>query len=336
MFCSVLDNCKLFIEMKFELRNPVLSSGPISDKYADVCLHVGDKEKRIKAHKFILAYHSQYFDRIFQCSGNIPIIHVCFPAVHPETVENAIQLMYGNSIDVLAKYSKKFSEFLRLLEINYEKGQMTESVAPKQTEVIAEELVKENVSSEENIDGKSIERQSVTTPESETTPNMPEAKRGDKTEARLPTKPSKCEPPATKKIKLQETNQPSESRIQQEAQPSGSKSTKRRSEYFDPKDNWTETTETTIVEKLEGIDFKLKGSEANEHKEYKCNHCVDILTVFAAAEEHFISRHQNCGDAPKVLEMAIKYHKTALDRFAETRQELQKGCNQILANNQLL
>ena len=34
--------------------------------------------------------------------------------------------------------------------------------------------------------------------------------------------------------------------------------------------------------------------------------------------------------------MAIKYHKTALDSFAETRQELQKGCNQILANNQLL
>ena len=45
---------------------------------------------------------------------------------------------------------------------------------------------------------------------------------------------------------------------------------------------------------------------------------------------------KKCGDAPKVLEMDIKYHKTALDSFAETRQELQKGCNQILANNQLV
>jgi hypothetical protein len=338
MYCSVLDNWKLFIEMKFELRNPFSSSGPISDKYADVCLHVGDKEKRIKAHKLILAYHSPYFDRIFQCSGNIPIIHVCFPAVHPETVENAIKLMYGNSINVLSKYSKKFSEFLRSLEVNYDKGKMTESDTQKQTDVIAEELVKENVSSVENIAGKSIERQSITTPDSESTPNMPEAKRGDKTEGRQSTKPSKFEPPAAKKIKLQETklHNPSESRTQPEAQQSGSKSAKRKSEYFDPKDNWTETSETTIVEKLEAIDFKLKGREANEHKEYKCNHCGDMLTAFAAAEAHFISKHQNCGDAPKVLEMAIKYHKTALDSFAETRQELQKGCNQILANNQLV
>ena len=101
--------------------------------------------------------------------------------------------------------------------------------------------------------------QKKTTPESETTPNMPEAKRGDKTEARLPTKSSESEPPATKKIKLQETNlhNPSESRIQPEGQASGSKSTQRKSEYFDPKDNWTETTETNIVEKLEVIDFKL-------------------------------------------------------------------------------
>ena len=118
--------------MKFKLNQKHLSFGAISEKYADVFIHIADKNRIIKANKVILAFQSSYFDRIFQCRDNMQIVDVCFTSIHPTIVSDAMKIMYGEVIEVLDKYSKQFIAFLKLLELGYEKEDIETSTEAKE------------------------------------------------------------------------------------------------------------------------------------------------------------------------------------------------------------
>lgn len=111
-----------FDEMELKLRSSLLADSPATKKYADVYVHVSFKKtvKRFKAHKFVLAQHSQYFDNIFLCNDSMPLVHVCFLSVHPDIVEDALKLMYGNKVEIDQKHLAKFEDFLTMLDVTYD------------------------------------------------------------------------------------------------------------------------------------------------------------------------------------------------------------------------
>ena len=138
--------------MKFNLSSEFSANSTISQKYADVIIHVADKGagRRFKAHKLVLADNSPYFDRVFQYVGNMPFVHVCFYTYHPSIVENAVKLLYGHQIEILEKHSSKFREFLKVLEVNFKEERL--EIPKKQTAegVVETDKVDEPQSMSEN------------------------------------------------------------------------------------------------------------------------------------------------------------------------------------------
>ena len=108
--------------MDFNLKRKLVADNSTAKKYSDVLVHVAFKDtvKRFKAHKFVLAQHSKYFDNIFLCNDNMPLVHICFSSVHPDIVENTLKVMYGYQVHILEKHLGRFKGFLDTLAIDYE------------------------------------------------------------------------------------------------------------------------------------------------------------------------------------------------------------------------
>ena len=96
-------------------------------------------------------------------------------------------------------------------------------------------------------------------------------------------------------------------------------------------DKWTETSE----DRLNDVDFKVQ-IVANYGKIYKCDHCEFVHNLYTEAEKHFISKHQDCGDAPQISREAIEYYKKSCSSCEEIRLQLEGNCNKVLAKNKLM
>ena len=284
--------------MEFMINSVFSADSPTSLKYADVIVHVADTGagKRFKAHKMVLAQYSPYFDRIFQYVGNMPFVHVCFHTYHPSIVENAIKLLYGHPVEILAKYSKKFCEFLKVLEVEYRtetikeidgKKNISATVVPNTVAVDFNQKNLESDKSEDEIEKRNNDR---------------------RRKANFPEK----QPPEKERRKESTYQKPSNSS---------------RQSY----DKWTETTE----ERLNEIDFDVIITEAGG-KIYKCQHCENIQKTFFYAEKHFTTKHQDPGDAPKILKEASIFATSAKSTFADFKNQINQGCNMLLAKNTLL
>ena len=253
--------------MEFKLNDRFLVDSPVCAKYTDCIIHVADKKegKKFKVHKMILAQHSPYLDRIFQCSENIPLVHICFSTAHPASVENALKLMYGNRIETLTKHSKHFCEFLALLEVKYTKE-------PIKSEETHKEKRKDLSSEAMNASPDSFGTSSVMDMKNERLRTVGNSgKRG---------KEGSPEKPGSKKMRQTEPpheyiNKANKLLINQELE--DSKSTK-----------WTETTADS---RLENIDFEVKIMDDTK-RVYQCCHCEDTENVISEAEKHFMENHQ--------------------------------------------
>ena len=307
--------------MEFKLSKKFSADSPTSEKYADVLIHVAEKKtvKRFKAHKMILAQHSPYFDRIFEFSENIPLVHICFSATHPANVENAMKLMYGNPIEIPEKYSKKFGEFLAMLELKYSK-----------------ETVKKKEANQPNEKDQSFERVEVRAyPEHLSSSSVFDV--GDE-------RSTSSQPPKRKKSPSPEISNPK--KIKKDAishkdttpelkkhghEIPGNKGSMEKGDHVEDGSKWTETTE----DRLEDIDFEVDVTN-DKRKVYKCCHCEETRIELAAAEKHFILKHQDCGNAPEVLEKAIKNYKTSQNNFEDIKKQIKNSCNLDLAKNKLM
>ena len=129
--------------MDFNLKNNLVADSSTANKYSDVLVHVAFKDtvKRFKAHKFVLAQHSKYFDNIFLCNDNMPLVHICFSSVHPDIVENTLKVMYGYQIHVLEKHIARFKGFLDTLAIDYETVDVALRDEDKETKIDPPKLV---------------------------------------------------------------------------------------------------------------------------------------------------------------------------------------------------
>ena len=125
--------------MKFQVNVPISTRADIDEYYADVFLHVEEQKGShhiIKANKAVLAVHSPYLDRMFKSTNNNHIFHMSFFGITYKLVNDAIRLLYGNSVE-MNKHVGRFSEFLKMLEIEFITGgnedDQGESLAKKLT-----------------------------------------------------------------------------------------------------------------------------------------------------------------------------------------------------------
>lgn len=304
--------------MEFKLSKKFSADSSTSEKYADVLIHVADKKtvKRFKAHKMILAQHSPYFDRIFEFTENSPLIHICF-ATHPANVENAMKLMYGNPIEIPEKYSKKFGEFLALLELKYSKAPL-KATQPNEKErsfehvevcAYPEKLSLSYIS--EVVDERSILSQSE---KREKSPS-----------------PEISNPKKIKKDTISHKDTTPELKKKDEHEIPGNRDSNEKGDHLVDGSKWTETTE----DRLADIDFEVIVTN-DKSKVYKCSHCEETRIELAAAEKHFILKHQDCGNAPEVLERAIKNYKASQNNFEDIKKQIKNSCNLDLAKNKLM
>ena len=273
--------------MEFGLSTDFIADTPTALNYADVIVHVADKdsEKRLKAHKVVLA-QSPYFHRIFQYVGNMPFVHVSFYTFHSSIVENAIKLLYGHKISILAKHSNKFCEFLKVLEVKYVK---------KDTKSDKNDTIRKSPA--DDNDGAQVEEKDSDEIAKEANERRRKAK-------------SPENPPPTKVTKPTEETE---------------------SESFDEDmDKWTATPH----DRLDDIDFDVVLS-AKKKTVYKCKHCNYKHNIFTKAEQHFIHKHQDPGNAPEVLKAATISHITGKQNFEMTKTQLQQDCDSFIAKYKL-
>lgn len=123
--------------MKFDIRNKSLALGNLVEEYADVELHYEDSQKgkkefsSLKANKVILALYSPYFHRLFQSSKSLSVFHICFVGVNNHNINDVIKLIYGQSIYMQEKHVARFENFLKWLEIDYERESVHQPVGKK-------------------------------------------------------------------------------------------------------------------------------------------------------------------------------------------------------------
>ena len=291
--------------MDFNLKNNLVADSSTANKYSDVLVHVAFKDtvKRFKAHKFVLAQHSKYFDNIFLCNDNMPLVHICFSSVHPDIVENTLKVMYGYQIHVLEKHLARFKGFLDTLAIDYETVDVALRDEDKETKIDPPKLV---------LPPPTSAGLSVDTVEQRAENNVPKRKK---------------ESPKTtdeKKKKLEEATKTQQTTSSQMI-------IRKQLDALPAIDKWTETSE----DRLDDIDFKIEIDE-KKGKFYKCDHCEYVHNLFTEAEKHFIHKHQDCGNAPQIFKDAIKYYQESSTSCAKIREQLAGNCNKALAKNKLM
>ena len=295
--------------MNFNLKSQLVADTSTTKKYADVYVHVAFKDivKRFKAHKFVLAQHSKYFDNIFLSNESMPLVHICFSSVHPDIVENTLKVMYGYQVEILEKHLSRFKGFLDSLTIDYE----TIEVAVRDTNNEAKIAPPQYILPPPACVSTPSVSASADTVEQPAEVNMPKKRSQN---------PSKSTQDKKKKVEeATKTHQTTSMMIQKQL------------EALPAVDKWTETTE----ERLDDIDFKIE-IYGNKGKFYKCDHCEYIHNLFTEAEKHFILKHQDCGNAPQIFEDAIKYYKKSSSSCTQIKEQMAGNCNKALAKNKLM
>ena len=318
-------NISFTSEMKFLLNNKHFSLGTITNHYADVMLHVEEQKNLphsiIKANKVLLAYHSPYFHRMFQSCETTQTFHMGFMGVSNYNVRDAVSMIYGESVHILEKNVNRFSAFLKLLEIDYETSDIDEGegerLAKRLKQVTREEIAN---------DSKRV-----------VTASLPEKNKS----VASPTLPSRSIPttavPTTLSCSPTERALPKDAAIpasstfvERETTSSSFIYTNRRGEPCFS-DNWTETSETNLVENLKAIDFNIDaGDTGGHHKNYICIHCGILVNAFDNAKHHFTQNHQTSDAEINVIKEVTEYKKTAFMEIHKLQLDIQDGCNKAM------
>ena len=329
--------------MRFQLTGENVSlNKAVTDYYADVYLHVEQKKGShsiFKANKVILALHSPYFDRIFRSSDNIHIFHMGFLGIKDFIINDALQMLYGASIQVLSKHVGRFSAFLQMLEIDFKSSDIN-----IEEEKPAKKL---KLSSDEPAS-----KESVTSTESNS--NVPKDITVQETQLDKSVESSPPQSPLTlpsqtgdalSSYKTDGTTKEASSVFNKEGSSSSSSSLRSGFKFTNKKgepafsDNWTdtETSETDLKETLQSIDFKLGSNDTGgHHQNYICCHCGLKVMAISKAKQHFINNHQNSEEEIRIIEEIIKYKKTAVGEINQLNRNIQGGSNQEMATCQLI
>ena len=293
--------------MNFNLKSKLVADSSTTKNYADVFVHVAFKDivKRFKAHKFVLAQHSKYFDNIFLCNESMPLVHICFSSVHPDIVENTLKVMYGYQVEILEKHLGRFKGFLDSLAIDYETVEVAVTNTNDEAKIAPPQFI---LPPPACVSTPGVSADTVDKPAEVNAPQ----KRGKKD-----SKPTK-----DKKKKVEEATK---------TQQSTSIMIQKQLEALPVVNKWTETTE----ERLDDIDFKVE-IYGNKGKFYKCDHCEYIHNLFTEAEKHFMLKHQDCGNAPTIFEDAINFYKKSRLSCDQIKEQLEGNCNKALAKKQLM
>ena len=351
--------------MIFQLKNNKFQIGNFVDQYADVFLHLADKKGNnsiVKANKVILAFHSKYFHRIFQSRESIKEVDMAFVGLHAASVLNAIQMLLGSDVEVSEKNCGAFISFLKLLEVDYECSVRDEEEVPTSQKSHNLKRMNENELSKEQDES---EVNFVTDSDIDYQPKQSKS-------SKLYKPPQSTKPPiSTTNESITQTNVSSSMSAVSPPLPSSSPtvlpimSTARETLKTDVKnkevisttsepfvgqthcrypkrsgspanfDNWTETSDSVIQNKLKDIDFKLGLIPSGQHKEYVCVHCKQILRTLSSAEKHFIENHQKSEREIKLLREAIEYNTEACKNIDNLKMQIRAGCSKLLAVNQI-
>lgn len=258
--------------MKFKLNSKSLTLGQIAEDYADVSLYIEEKDvfSILKANKVILALHSPYFHRLFTSTKDIQNFHIGFMGVSNFAIRDAIRLIYGENISIMGKNVGRFSQFLKLLGIDFE-SDIDEQESPlhkKQKLDLNESLDADKNLSTEETELKGIEP-------------VQKQKETPLTQQKVPLLSTKEEQSVMTSGKNEEIKQLHIPSL--DSQPSVKITTRKGSPAF--LDNWTETSETGLLESLEEIDFKIGGGNSKgQHQDYICCHCGVIVRAIAKAK----------------------------------------------------
>ena len=370
-------------EMIFQLNNKQVSLGAITDAYADVYLHVEEKKglhSFVKANKVILAYHSPYFHRIFQSRENIQAVDLAFVGIDAAVVQDVVTMLYGISIQISEKKMNYFTRFLKLLEIEFEINDGSESV-PKSKNlkrintIENEEFVNEGHENESEFlsDENYVPRSKYSLPttsqnqmptstlttaapitQTSTTPVVPSssfhssmpfkeatlassAVVGTKTSTMPETSSSKPIPKVTSPTMTTMNVAPESARpttIETSLDVIPPRYTTKRGEPAFS-DNWTETSQSDLEERLRDMNFKIGKSPEGHHADYICSLCGKVVRAISRAEAHYKEKHLNSDKEIEIIRKAMEYREEAIDSIKELRSQINAGCSKLLAVNQL-
>ena len=350
-------------------RNP-LTQGDITELYAEVYIHLKEKNNSsfIKANKVILAFHSPYFHRIFQSRDNMQSVDFVFIGVGADVIRETISMMYGRTLNVSINEIAKFKMFFKMLEMDFGLSENVDNPAttnkrPSTVECEPTDMDIGTEMSSPSHGNSSPRRKKALQPTSST---YDEDKTTTATKAQQPI--------ATKQTHLQSSRKTFDSPAIQPSNttkqlPEPSKGTSRKSiEKDTPEEsketgqesrqsasaykttgcwytsrvgapaslnNWTETTEEGLQDRLEEIEFKLGLTSEGHHKDYKCCNCEKIFKAFSLALNHFEEVHKKCDEEISLLREAMEYRKEAVENIGKLQTQIVEGCLKELADNQL-
>ena len=276
-------SCNFLDEMKFKVNSKSLTLGQFAKDYADVSLYIEEKDvfSILKANKVILALHSPYFHKLFQSSKDIQNFHIGFMGVSNFAIRDAIRLIYGENISITGKNVGRFSQFLKLLGIDFETDiDEQESPLPKKQKLDLTESLDED----KDLSTKEIELEGIE-PLEKQLPCMNEMSARAMPKEKVPLSSKKEE----EGLKTDETDEDENEERKQlhipslVSQPSVKITNRKGSPAF--LDNWTETSESGLLESLEEVDFKIGGGNSKgQHQDYICCHCGLIVRAIAKAK----------------------------------------------------
>ena len=273
--------------MKFKLNSKSLTLGQIAKDYADVSLYIEEKDafSILKANKVILALHSPYFNRLFKSTKDIQHFHIGFMGVSNFAIRDAIRLIYGENISITGKNVSRFSGFLKLLGIDFESDiDEQESPLPK----------KQKLDLNESLDAD--KNPSTDERQAEGIEPVQKQKEMPLTQQKVPLLSSKEEQSMMTDERVMTDEKSEEGKLfhipSLDSQPSVKITNRKDIPAF--LDNWTETSETGLLESLQEIDFKIGGGNSKgQHQDYICCHCGVIVRAIAKAKgsQHNLSVH---------------------------------------------
>lgn len=334
-----------------------LTQGDITEQYADAYLHLKEQGNSsvIKANKVILAFHSPYFHRIFQSRDNIQSVDFAFVGIGADVVKKTISMMYGSSLTVSKNELAKFKMFFNMLEMDFGVSEDDANPMPtvKQPSTVGGDLAKEDEYNEmqsppHELSPPRKKKAMATTPTTSVEKNPPVATKHSPVPSAIvagqQTKQSHSKPSQTQtdKIPSDTSNETSQS---EETKPSKvCKITSGHSgqSWYTTRggapgfiDNWTETTEDGLEDRLAEINFKLGLTPKGHHKDYVCCNCYKVVQAFSLAFSHFEEVHKNCDEEISLLRAAMKYQKDAVQDIGKLQTQIADGCIKELADNQL-
>ena len=350
--------------MILQTKKKKLTQGDITEQYAEVYIHLKEKgdSSFIKANKVILAFHSSYFHRIFQSRGNMQTVDFAFIGIGADVVKETISMMYGSNLTISKNELAKFKMFFNMLEMNF--GVSEDDVNPvatlKRPSTVEGELAEKNAYNEmespthelSSPRRKKAMPTTSTTSFAEKTPvatkHSPVPSPREPFDSTIETgqqpEPSHSKP---SKIITEKTSDTSnETSHSKETKPS-SKACKITDTYSGTSwyttrggapasiDNWTETTEDGLQDRLVEIEFKLGLTPNGHHKDYICCNCHKIVKAFSVALAHFEEVHKKCDEEISLLREAMKYQKEAVQDIGKLQTQIDDGCIKELADNQL-